>query len=116
MVWVDLNSIKESISSIPEKISEIPRKVSEIPDKIISLKEDTANAIETIGTLSKMIINAVDWISTILFNPIIILTFIDKLTLVIIISLIILKMLGFHNLEKWILLSTLVKVVSMVFI
>ena len=37
-----------------------------------------------------MIINAIDWMSTILFNPIIILTFIDKLTIVIIISLIIL--------------------------
>jgi hypothetical protein len=73
-------------------------------------------AIETIGTLSKMIIGAIDWISTILFNPIIILTFIDKLTIVIIISLIVLKMLGFSNLEKWILLSTLIKVVSMVFI
>ena len=63
-----------------------------------------------------MIINAIDWVSTILFNPIIVLTFIDKLTIVIIISLIVLKMLGFNNLEKWILLSILVKVVAMVFI
>ena len=37
-------------------------------------------------------------------------------TLFSIFSLLVLKMLGFHKLEKWILLSTLIKVVSMVFI
>lgn len=94
----------------------IPKKISELPSQINSLREGTIEAIETIGTLSKMIINAIDWVSTILFNPIIVLTFIDKLTIVIIISLIVLKMLGFNNLEKWILLSILVKVVAMVFI
>ena len=109
MILINQNSVGESLLSIPKKISEIPGQIS-------SLKEGTIEAIETIGTLSKMIIGAIDWISTILFNPIIILTFIDKLTIVIIISLIVLKMLGFDNLEKWILLSTLIKVVSMVFI
>ena len=109
MILINQNSVGESLLSIPKKISEIPGQIS-------LLKEGTIEAIETIGNLSKMIIGAIDWISTILFNPIIILTFIDKLTIVIIISLIVLKMLGFHNLEKWILLSTLIKVVSMVFI
>ena len=109
MILINQNSVGESLLSIPKKISEIPGQIS-------SLKEGTIEAIETIGNLSKMIIGAIDWISTILFNPIIILTFIDKLTIVIIISLIVLKMLGFSNLEKWILLSTLIKVVSMVFI
>ena len=99
-----------------DALMSIPKKIAEIPSQINSLKEGTIEAIETIGSLSKMIINAIDWMSTILFNPIIILTFIDKLTIVIIISLIVLKMLGFHNLEKWILLSILVKVVAMVFI
>lgn len=99
-----------------DTLMSIPKKIAEIPSQINSLKEGTIEAIETIGSLSKMIINAIDWMSTILFNPIIILTFIDKLTIVIIISLIVLKMLGFHNLEKWILLSILVKVVAMVFI
>ena len=103
-------------SNIGESILNIPRKISEIPSQINLLKEGTIEAIESIGELSKIIISAIDWISTILFNPIIALTFIDKLTIVIIISLIVLKMLGFHNLEKWILLSTLIKVVSMVFI
>ena len=99
-----------------DALMSIPKKIAEIPSQINSLKEGTIEAIETIGSLSKMIINAIDWMSTILFNPIIVLTFIDKLTIVIIISLIVLKMLGFNNLEKWILLSILVKVVAMVFI
>lgn len=105
-----------SQSNPGEALLNIPKKISELPSQINSLREGTIEAIETIGTLSKMIINAIDWVSTILFNPIIILTFIDKLTIVIIISLIVLKMLGFNNLEKWILLSVLVKVVAMVFI
>lgn len=99
-----------------DTLMSIPKKIAEIPSQINSLKEGTIEAIETIGSLSKMIINTIDWVSTILFNPIIVLTFIDKLTIVIIISLIVLKMLGFNNLEKWILLSVLVKVVAMVFI
>ena len=105
-----------SQSNPGEALLNIPKKISELPSQINSLREETVEAIETIGTLSKMIINAIDWVSTILFNPIIVLTFIDKLTIVIIISLIVLKMLGFNNLEKWILLSILVKVVAMVFI
>ena len=109
MILINQNNVEESLLSISKKISEIPGQIN-------SLREGTIEAIETIGTLSKMIINAIDWVSTILFNPIIVLTFIDKLTIVIIISLIVLKMLGFNNLEKWILLSILVKVVAMVFI
>ena len=109
MIWINQSNIGESILNIPKKIAEIPSQIN-------SLKEGTIEAIETIGALSQMIINAIDWTSTVLFNPIIILTFIDKLTIVIIVSLIVLKMLGFHNLEKWILLSILVKVVSVVFI
>ena len=109
MILINQNSVGESLLSIPKKISEIPGQIT-------SLKEGTIEAIDTIGALSKMIVNAIDWMSTILFNPIIVLTFIDKLTIVIIISLLVLKMLGFHKLEKWILLSTLIKVVSMVFI
>ena len=105
-----------SQSNPGEALLNIPKKISELPSQINSLREGTIEAIETIGTLSKIIISAIDWVSTILFNPIIVLTFIDKLTIVIIISLIVLKMLGFHNLEKWILLSILVKVVAMVFI
>lgn len=82
---------------------------------IVSIKEGTAQAIEVIGEVSKMILNVVDWTVTILFNPIVILTFIDKMSIVIIISLLVLKMLGFDKLEKWILLSILLKVIAMIF-
>lgn len=82
---------------------------------MVSIKEGTARAIEVIGEVSKMILNAVDWTVTILFNPMVVLTFIDKMSIVIIISLIVLKMLGFDKLEKWILLSILLKVIAMVF-
>ncbi len=87
-----------------------------IPQNIINLKEGTIEAVETIGSLAKVIIQALDNIKTVLLNPIIILTFIDKLTIVILISLIVLKMLGFHDLEKWIMLSILIKVIAMIFI
>lgn len=79
-----------------------------------TMKEGTVDAIDTIGKLSNMIINAVDWTTTILFNPVIIIAFIDKMSIVIIVSLILLKMLGFNNLEKWILLAILAKVIAMV--
>ena len=106
-----INQIK-----ITDPVMSIPKKISEIPSQITSLKEGTIEAIDTIGSLSKIIVDTIDWMSTMLLNPVIVLTFIDKLTIVIIISLIVLKMLGFHKLEKWILLSTLIKVISMVFI
>lgn len=103
-------------SNAGDMLLSIPRKIAEVPNKLNTLKEGTVEAIEVIGKLSKMIIGAIDWISTILFNPIVALTFIDKMAIVIIISLIILKILGFDNLEKWILLTILLKVVAMVLI
>ena len=59
-----------------DTLMSIPKKIAEIPSQINSLKEGTIEAIETIGSLSKMIINAIDWMCTILFNPIFIFTFI----------------------------------------
>ena len=103
-------------SNAGDMLLSIPRKITEVPNKLNTLKEGTVEAIEVIGKLSKMIIGAIDWISTILFNPIVALTFIDQMAIVIIISLIILKILGFDNLEKWILLTILLKVVAMVLI
>lgn len=103
-------------SNAGDVLLSIPRKIAEVPNKLNTLKEGTVEAIEVIGKLSKMIIGAIDWISTILFNPIVALTFIDQMAIVIIISLIILKILGFDNLEKWILLTILLKVVAMVLI
>lgn len=89
--------------------------ITRLPQTIMNIKEGTQEAIESIGAVSTMIINAVDWIKVIL-NPVVIMTFIDKMTIVIVLTLILLKVLGFENLEKWILLSILVKVISMIFI
>lgn len=86
----------------------------DISTSLKNLKEGTVESIKAIGDLSNMIMNAIDWTATILCNPIIIFTFIDKVSLVIIMSLIVLKMLGFHDLEKWILLSILIKIIAMV--
>lgn len=89
--------------------------IARLPQTVMNIKEGTQEAIESIGAVSNMIINAVDWIKVIL-NPVVIMTFIDKMTIVIVLTLIILKVLGFENLEKWILLSILIKVISMIFI
>lgn len=85
-------------------------------DKVKNIKEGTVEAIEVIGELSKAILDGIDWIATTIMNPVILLTAIDKLSLVVITSLLVLKMLGFKNLEKWILLGVLLKVVAMVFL
>ncbi|MGL5718413.1 MAG: hypothetical protein ACRCX2_35745 [Paraclostridium sp.] len=89
--------------------------ITRLPQTIMGLKEGTQEAIETIGAVADMIVNVVDWIKVIL-NPLVIMAFIDKMTIVIVITLILLKVLGFENLERWILLSILIKIVSMILI
>ena len=97
-------------------ISNISSGVSDFKNKFITLKEGTQDAIEVISTFCKMIITGVDWIKTILLNPVIILTAVDKLSIIVITVLILLKILGFGDLEMWILLSILIKIVAMVLI
>lgn len=89
--------------------------LTRIPQTIMGIKEGTEKSIEAIGNLSQMIINAIDWVKVVI-NPIVILTFIDKMTIVIVLSLILLKVMGFKDLEKWILLSILIKVIAMIFV
>lgn len=83
---------------------------------MIGFKDGVVESIDTIAELSKLIINCVNWFTTIIMNPIIAITFIDKLSIVVIMTLLILKMLGFNNLEKWIWLFTLVKIVMIAII
>lgn len=90
--------------------------ISNIKNTFVSLKDGTIESIEVIGKLSKVILNAIDWIVTVITHPSIILTFIDKMSLVIIMILLVLKLLGFENLEKWIWLGIILKVVAMVFL
>lgn len=107
MKLVSLNNPVDAITNIPNKVAEIGSKVSD-------LKDGTVEAIEIIGKLSKMIINAIDYVGTVILNPEIMLTFIDEMTIVIVISLIVLKMIGFKKMEKWMMLFILIKVVASV--
>jgi hypothetical protein len=97
-------------------ISNISSSVTDFRNKVITIKEGTQDALEVISQFCKIIITGVDWIKTILLNPIIILTAVDKLSIIILTTLILLKILGFGDLEKWILLTILIKVVAMILI
>ena len=97
-------------------ISNISTGVTDFKNKVITIKEGTQDALEVISQFCKIIITGVDWIKTILLNPIIILTAVDKLSIIILTTLILLKILGFGDLEKWILLTILIKVVAMILI
>lgn len=94
-------------------INKAAGKVIDFKDKIVTLKEGTETSIEVISTLCKKILEAIDFTTTILFNPDVMISFIDKMSVVIIIAMLILKYLGFENLEKWIWLTILLKVVVM---
>ena len=74
-----------SLNNPVDVITNIPNKVAEIGSKVSDLKDGTIEAIEIIGKLSKMIINAIDYVGTVILNPDIMLTFIDEMTIVIII-------------------------------
>ena len=94
-------------------INKAAGKVIDFKDKIVTLKEGTETSIEVISTLCKKILEAIDFTTTILFNPDVMISFIDKMSIVIIIAMFILKYSGFENLEKWIWLTILLKVVVM---
>ncbi len=82
-------------------------------NNVIELRDGVSESLDTIAELSKMIMKTVDWFATIMTHPIIIATAVDKLSIVVIMTLIILKILGFDNLDKWIWLTVLIKVVTM---
>lgn len=103
-----------SLNNPVDVITNIPNKVAEIGSKVSDLKDGTVEAIEIIGNLSKMIINAIDYIGTVILNPEVILTFIDGMTIVILISLLMLKMIGFKKMEKWMMLFIIIKVIASV--
>ena len=103
-----------SLNNPVDVITNIPNKVAEIGSKVSDLKDGTVEAIEIIGKLSKMIINAIDYIGTVILNPDVILTFIDGMTIVILMSLLMLKMIGFKKMEKWMMLFIIIKVIASV--
>ena len=115
MVMKMLPITQENSINIIEKAANgyvgIKEGISNSLNNISNLKDNVVESINIIADLSKMIIKSVDWFTTTVMNPIIAITFIDKLSIVVIMTLLILKMLGFNNLEKWIWLFVLVKIV-----
>lgn len=91
-------------------------KIYDAKDTVVSLGNGVGEALKAIGELSKMIIKGIDFVFTAILNPELIFAAIDKLSVVVIISLIILKMLGFEKVDKWIWLTVLLKIVAMAFI
>lgn len=85
-------------------------------DKAGEIKDGITNGLDSLNELAGMIVNAVDWIGTYIFNPRVLLAEIDQLSLVVVIVLLVLKMLGFKELEKWIWLGILLKVIAMIFV
>ncbi|MGL5718453.1 MAG: hypothetical protein ACRCX2_35945 [Paraclostridium sp.] len=90
-------------------------RASNAKDSIDSFLEGAGDSVKAIGDLCSLILKSVDYIVTIITNPIIILTAINKLSMVVIIVLLSLKILGFENLEKWIWLTIVIKIVSIIF-
>ncbi len=85
-------------------------------NNVVEFKDGVAESLEVIADLAKIVIKTIDWFATIIMNPIIIVTAVDKLSIVVIMTLIILKILGFDNLDKWIWLTFLIKVITMALI
>ena len=97
-------------------LENIGSNVTDFVDGVKGFKDGTVEAIENIGDLCKIILNAVDWFLTVVKNPIIILTFADQMSIVVIITLLVLKFLGFEDLEKWMWVIIISQVVAMAFI
>lgn len=102
--------------SAPGFIERAWEGASNVKNNIVDFKDGVGDAIKAIGDLAEIIINCIDWVGTIIANPIIILTFVDKMSMLTIMILIILKILGFDNLDKWIWLSLIIKIVACVFL
>ena len=92
------------------------QKAIGIKDTVVGVKNGLETAVEAIGELAKIILNCIDWTKTIINHPIIALTFIDRVSMIVLMVLFILRILGFHELDRYTWLITLIKVVVCVFI
>lgn len=105
-----------SQESAPGFIERARDGMANTKETILNFKDGLGDAIEAIGELAKLIVDCIDWVGTMIANPIIILTFVDKMSIIVIMVLVILKLLGFEDLDKWIWLSILIKIVVCVFL
>ena len=86
------------------------QKAIGIKNTVIGVKDGLETAVEAIGELAKIILNCIDWTKAIIKHPIIALTFIDKVSMIVLMVLFILKILGFEELDRYIWLSALIKI------
>ena len=87
-----------------------------IKDTVVGVKNGLETAVEAIGELAKIILNCIDWTKAIIKHPIIAFTFIDRVSMIVLMVLFILKILGFEELDRYIWLSALIKIIVCVFI
>ena len=92
------------------------QKAIGIKDTVVGVKNGLETAIEAIGELAKIILNCIDWTKAIIKHPIIAFTFIDRVSMIVLMVLFILKILGFEELDRYIWLSALIKIIVCVFI
>ena len=92
------------------------QKAIGITDTVVGVKNGLETAVEAIGELAKIILNCIDWTKAIIKHPIIAFTFIDRVSMIVLMVLFILKILGFEELDRYIWLSALIKIIVCVFI
>ena len=92
------------------------QKAIGIKNTVIGVKDGLETAVEAIGELAKIILNCIDWTKAIIKHPIIAFTFIDKVSMIVLMVLFILKILGFEELDRYIWLSALIKIIVCVFL
>lgn len=102
--------------SAPGFIERAWGNAADIKNTMVDFKDGVGEAIKAIGDLAEIIMKGIDWVGTMIANPVIILTFVDKMSVIVIMTLIILKILGFEELDKWIWLSLIIKIVVCVFL
>ena len=78
------------------------QKAIGIKNTVVGVKDGLETAIEAIGEMAKIILNCIDWTKAIIKHPIIAFTFIDRVSMIVLMVLFILKILGFEELDRYI--------------
>ena len=77
------------------------QKAIGIKNTVIGVKDGLETAVEAIGELAKIILNCIDWTKTIINHPIIAFTFIDRVSMIVLMVLFILRMVDILLLRKF---------------
>lgn len=107
---------QSSAGGFLSNLGNIGNSAGNIFNNAVEFKNNSLEGIEAIGEFCKTVMNICDWFVTIIKNPIIILTFVDQISIIVIIALLVLKVVGFKDLDKWITITIIIKVVCMAFL